>query len=104
MARAGKTDASREGSKKNGKDAAQKKQDKAAAGPSMFDPNGLSEAAQRIVSKREIQKRAVEFLSSLEYTKSLYARLLMGQAPHMETLLHYYAYGKPPEKDRKSVV
>jgi hypothetical protein len=31
------------------------------------------------------------------YQRSLQERLVNGTAPHMETLLHHYAYGKPKD-------
>ena len=37
-------------------------------------------------------------LADPEYQASLRARLIAGKAPHMETLLHYYAWGKPKDK------
>jgi len=41
---------------------------------------------------------ARETLEAPAYVESLNRRLLRGSAPHMETLLHQYAYGKPPDK------
>lgn len=46
---------------------------------------------------REIKGFARAFLESEAYVTSLQRRLVSGKAPHMETLLHYYAYGKPKE-------
>lgn len=46
---------------------------------------------------REIRDAAREILENPRYRKSLEARLLKGRAPHMETLLHHYAYGKPKD-------
>jgi len=47
---------------------------------------------------REIRAFARETLEAPAYVESLNRRLLRGSAPHMETLLHHYAYGKPPDK------
>jgi hypothetical protein len=44
---------------------------------------------------REIRDFARSVLESPEYVESLKRRLRQGNAPHMETLLHHYAYGKP---------
>ena len=47
---------------------------------------------------REIREAAREVLENPRYRRSLEERLLKGTAPHMETLLHHYAYGKPTER------
>ena len=41
---------------------------------------------------------AQAMLEDPEYRKSLKKRLISGKAPHMETLLHHYAFGKPKER------
>jgi len=46
----------------------------------------------------EIKEFARAVLSSPEYIASLTKRLQAGKAPHMETLLNYYAHGKPKEQ------
>lgn len=46
---------------------------------------------------REIKDFARNILERPEYIASLKRRLDKGDAPHMETLLHHYAYGKPRE-------
>lgn len=46
---------------------------------------------------REIKSFALKFLSSREYVDSAKARVLSGDAPHLETLWHHYAFGKPKE-------
>ena len=48
-------------------------------------------------STKDIQAFARECLESPEYRDSLKRRLQRGDAPHMETLLHHYGYGKPKE-------
>lgn len=48
-------------------------------------------------STREIKDIASGLLSDPAYVDSLRRRLTSGKAPHMETLLHHYAYGKPKE-------
>ncbi len=46
---------------------------------------------------REIAAFARSIVESPEYVESLRRRLLKGDAPHMETLLHHYGYGKPKD-------
>jgi len=46
---------------------------------------------------REIRDAARAILDRPEYRASLEKRLDAGRAPHMETLLHHYAFGKPKE-------
>lgn len=45
----------------------------------------------------EIKETAQRLLSDPAYVDSLKRRLPAGKAPHMETLLHHYAYGKPKD-------
>ena len=45
----------------------------------------------------EMQQIAMSFLGSPEYQESARARMLAGTAPHLETLWHHYAAGKPTE-------
>jgi hypothetical protein len=47
---------------------------------------------------REIKEFARDFLMSDRCRRSLERRILAGTAPHMEVLLHHYAYGKPTDK------
>jgi hypothetical protein len=47
---------------------------------------------------REIREAARLMLDRSEYRDSLRRRLDAGKAPHMETLLHFYAWGKPKER------
>jgi hypothetical protein len=49
------------------------------------------------VATREIRAASRALLEDPAYVASLRERLTAGKAPHMETLLHYYAYGKPNE-------
>jgi|SRR5262245_23953430 len=49
---------------------------------------------------KEIEAVAQGILRNRAYQKSLRDRLYAGTAPHMETLLHHYAYGKPIERLR----
>jgi hypothetical protein len=44
---------------------------------------------------QEIKEFARNILMSDSYRTSLVQRLEAGQAPHMEVLLHHYAFGKP---------
>lgn len=46
---------------------------------------------------REIKAFAQGFLGSKEYRDNAKRRVLRGRAPHLETLLMHYAYGKPKE-------
>jgi len=50
---------------------------------------------------RDAEEFAAALLDDPKYLVSLKYRLLKGTAPHMETLLCHYRYGKPV--DRKSV-
>ena len=55
-------------------------------------PKGaLNKATQAI---KELSRTRLE---DPRYVASLDKRLVAGKAPHMETLLHHYAYGKPAE-------
>lgn len=55
-------------------------------------PKGVQNKAT--VEIREASKRLLE---DDAYQANLLERLRDGKAPHMETLLHHYAYGKPKE-------
>ncbi len=46
---------------------------------------------------RDIRDMARALVEDQDYQASLQSRLRAGQASHMETLLHQYAYGKPKE-------
>ena len=46
----------------------------------------------------EIRDAARKLLEDPSYQRDLAKRLKAGRAPHMETLLHHYAYGKPVER------
>jgi hypothetical protein len=46
---------------------------------------------------QEIREASRAILERDEYRESLKTRLDAGEAPHMETLLHHYAYGKPKD-------
>lgn len=45
--------------------------------------------------KKDHRIRVRELLESPAYLKAQYARIIAGQAPSLEIVLHYYAYGKP---------
>ena len=47
---------------------------------------------------REIRDAARAILDRPEYRASIQRRLDAGKAPHMEVLLHHYAFGKPKDK------
>lgn len=46
----------------------------------------------------EIRDASRRLLEDPAYQVSLKRRLSAGKAPHMETLLHHYAYGKPKDE------
>lgn len=46
---------------------------------------------------REIKELSQSLLTDPAYLDALKRRLVSGKAPHMETLLHQYAYGKPKD-------
>ena len=46
----------------------------------------------------EIKEFGRNFLMSEEYRAHLERRMMAGKAPHMEVLLHHYAFGKPRDK------
>lgn len=46
---------------------------------------------------REIRDASRALLEDPAYVEGLRRRLIRGAAPHMETLLHHYAYGKPKD-------
>jgi hypothetical protein len=47
---------------------------------------------------QEIRTFAREYLESDRYRRSLEQRIEAGRAPHMEVLLHHYAFGQPKNK------
>jgi len=47
---------------------------------------------------RQVRSIARALLEDAEYRTLLAIRLKLGEAPHMETLLWHYAYGKPKEQ------
>jgi hypothetical protein len=46
---------------------------------------------------REIRESSARIIGDPDYLASLKIRLRDGKAPHMEVLLHHYAFGKPKE-------
>jgi hypothetical protein len=46
---------------------------------------------------QEIRESSRRLLVDPAYVDQLKRRIIAGKAPHMETLLHHYAYGKPPD-------
>jgi hypothetical protein len=50
----------------------------------------------------EIRDAARRLLELPDYRRNLRTRLIEGKAPHMETLLFHYAYGKPKETVEQS--
>ena len=46
---------------------------------------------------RDSREMATKLVTDAVYVANLQMRLREGKAPHMETLLHHYAYGKPKE-------
>lgn len=55
-------------------------------------PKGVQNKATR-----EIKDFGEKLLKSKEYRDALKARIIAGEAPQMEQLLHHYTYGKPAE-------
>lgn len=47
---------------------------------------------------REVVEFCMKFLLSPAYRESATARVLAGTAPHLETLWHHYAAGKPADE------
>lgn len=45
----------------------------------------------------EIKESSRRLVEDPDYVQSLRRRLVSGKAPHMETLLFHYAYGKPKD-------
>jgi hypothetical protein len=43
----------------------------------------------------EIKDFGRDFLMSAKYRENLKRRIMAGEAPHMEVLLHHYSFGKP---------
>ena len=46
---------------------------------------------------RDSREMATRLVTDPAYVKNLRDRLVEGRAPHMETLLHHYAFGKPKD-------
>lgn len=67
--------------------------------PNRTPPNAGKGRPKGIPNKRtrEIQAFAAKMLEDADYVKELAVRLRRGKAPHVETLLYHYAYGKPKE-------
>ena len=55
-------------------------------------PRGVQNKATK-----EIRDAARAIVEDAGYVESLKRRVTAGKAPHMETLLFHYAYGKPAE-------
>lgn len=49
-------------------------------------------------ASREMKAFCRQFLERPAYIRSLTRRVDAGTAPHMETLLHHYGYGKPAQR------
>lgn len=60
------------------------------------NPKGRPKGAEG-EKTRDIREFARQQLEDPEYVRRLSARLAAGKAPHMETLLAHYAYGKPKD-------
>jgi len=45
-----------------------------------------------------VREFAQRFIDDEDYRESLRRRVLRGLAPHMETLIWHYRFGKPPDK------
>jgi hypothetical protein len=46
---------------------------------------------------QDVKTFCQEFMGSEEYRENAKRRVLRGRAPHLETLMMHYAYGKPKE-------
>lgn len=46
---------------------------------------------------RDVRELATQIVTDEAYRKALVRRIKRGKAPHMETMLWHYAYGKPKE-------
>jgi hypothetical protein len=60
------------------------------------NPAGRPKGLRNKVS-REIAEASRAIVEDPAYVKSLKKRVKDGKAPHMETLLFHYAYGKPAD-------
>lgn len=60
------------------------------------NPKGRTKGSENSVTK-EARNMAHGLVTDREYRRNLQERLRQGKAPHMETLLHHYAYSKPKE-------
>lgn len=70
--------------------------------PGMKKPPGSGrKPGSKNKKKQEAEAFASELLDDPKYLESLKHRLIKGTAPHMETLLCHYKWGRPV--DRKSV-
>lgn len=65
-------------------------------------PEGDQSPALAPKEKKNYKRRVRRLLEDPLYMRSLQARLILGTAPHMETLLHQYAYGKPATTIKKA--
>jgi hypothetical protein len=61
------------------------------------DPRAGRPKGVKNKSTIEIRDFAKRLIADKAYQKNLRVRLREGSAPHMETLLFHYAYGKPTE-------
>ncbi len=61
-------------------------------GPGPGRPKGLPNKVTR-----DIQEFARAVLEDPDYVRELKVRLRRGKAPHVETALYHYGYGKPRE-------
>jgi hypothetical protein len=62
------------------------------------NPGGGRPKGARNNATLEIKEFARNFLMSHRYRRALERRILAGTAPHIEVLLHHYAFGKPTDK------
>jgi hypothetical protein len=46
---------------------------------------------------RDVREFAQKFIDDADYRESLRRRVLRGDAPHMETLIWHYRFGKPKD-------
>jgi hypothetical protein len=63
------------------------------------DRKGMGRRPKGSLNRTTVEARelAQRFIEDVDYQACLRKRLIAGKAPHIETLLFHYAYGKPAE-------
>jgi hypothetical protein len=60
-------------------------------------PERVKSKSTKSKNSEEARNLAANILNDEQYRETLKRRLIAGNAPHMETLLWHYAFGKPTE-------